>query len=184
MGPVEWRSTAAIIPEVTIMKRSKDPLTAACTSYLTPWAKSKGFKKVTNRMYARDSGDTIQKLVVDANGFAGKKSTLFVLSSHLVYEEILGYWERAGFRLCGDGRWDMSTHELADASMQDVIDVLERSELEKIDQISSIDGYLDLFARHLPDYLQTARKTYDDWRAGDPTLLKVAAGNRAKLKLA
>jgi hypothetical protein len=166
------------------MKRSKDPLTAACTSFLTPWAKSKGFKKVTNRMYARDSGDTIQKLAADANGFGGKKSTLFTLSSHLVYEEILGYWERAGFRLCGDGRWDMSTHELADKSMQDVINVLEQSELEKIDEISSVDGYLNLYARYLPDHFQTARRKYDNWRAGDKTLLEIAADNRAKLKLA
>lgn len=113
-------------------------------------------------MYVRDSGGTIQKLVVDANGFAGKKSTLFILSSHLVYEEILGYWERAGFRLCGDGRWDMSTHELADESMQDVINVLEHSELEKIDEISSVDGYLDLYARYLPDHLQTAQKKWDN----------------------
>lgn len=165
------------------MKRSKDPLTAACTSFLTPWAKDKGFKKVTNRMYVRDSGDTIQKFVVDANGFGGKKSTLFTLSSHLVYEEILGYWERAGFRLCGDGRWDMSTHEMADESMQHVINVLEQSELEKINAISSIDGYLDLYARYLPDHLETERKKYAAWQAGDKSLLKVAADNRAKLKL-
>lgn len=164
-------------------RRSSDPLTAACTSFLTPWARKNGFKKVSNRMYARDSGDTVQRLMVDANGVGGQKSTLFILSSHLVYEEITGYWDKAGFRLCGDKRWDMSSHGIADESMQDVVKVLDESELAKIDAISTAEGYFDLFSRFMPEHLEEKSRMLKAWRSGDKALAKISETNRKKLKL-
>jgi len=164
-------------------KRSKDPLTAACTSFLTPWAKLNGFRKTSSRTYTRERDGTIQQLVVDANGFGGRKRTLFTLFSKYVFDEGPGYWDKAGFRICGGKTWDMSTHAFADNAMQEVVVALDTSEYAKIDRLSSTAGMLELTREYRPDLVESESSQIEAWMAGDKELCESAESVREAMKI-
>jgi hypothetical protein len=166
------------------MKRSIDPLTAATTTYLWPFLKSVGFKKLSPRKYAREINDTIQQLWVDANGFGGKRRTLFVLCVNAVYGNQSGYMDPCGFRICKSETWDMSTLESADNAMQEVVKALKETELERINSISSIEGIvtsLEGFWR--TEWYEQNKYLAERWRKKDPELLELAEKNRKEFKL-
>ena len=166
------------------MKRAKDPLTAATTSYLWPFIKNQGFTKVTSRRFAREQNDIIQQLIVDANGFNGKASTYIILYSTFVFSHIDGYNDLAGFRICEGKSWDMSTHDNADKNMMKVIDALEKTEIKKLEKSNTIDNLLNTIKpfwdkKRLKQYSSQVSK----WYSQDKTLLDQALSNRQELKL-
>ena len=166
------------------MKRSKDPLTASITSYLWPYLKSIGFVKVTPRKFAREKDGIVQQLWVDANGFAGREKTLFVLCSNFIFDVVDGYFDPCGFRICDGERWDMSTHEKADAAMQEGLTALQKTELQKLDNVSSIDGYLQaLEGFWRTEWYVDCKELSDRWSQGDQELIDQAKSNRELLKL-
>ena len=163
------------------MPRSKDPLTAAVTSYLWPYLKNLGFKKVSPRKYAREASDTIQQLWVDANGFGGKSQTLIILCVNPVYEGQTGYKDPCGFRICNDKTWDMSTHEKADRAMQKVVQALNETELEKLNAISSIEGILESLKDFWRiEWYEKSKELAKRWSSNDPELMQKATENREK----
>lgn len=166
------------------MKRSKIPLTAAITSYLWPYLKEIGFVKVTPRKFAREKDGIVQQLWVDANGFGGCEDTLFILCSNLIFDKVGGYFDPCGFRICDEQSWDMSTHESADEAMKEIVKALKNTELQKLNQISTIDTFLSA----LDGYWRTEQvKECHDlvklWYARDKEVLNMAQENRVRLKL-
>ena len=166
------------------MKRSKDPLTAATTTYLWPFLKNLDFKKVSPRKYAREVNDTIQQLWVDANGFGGKQRTLFVLCVNVVYGNQSGYMDPCGFRICKSKTWDMSNHEKADKYMQEVVEALKETELDKMNSISSVEGIVtSLKGFWRTEWYEHNKNLAERWLKKDPELLGLAVKNRKELKL-
>jgi hypothetical protein len=126
---------------------------------------------------------TIQQLVVDANGFGGRTRTLFTLFSKYVFDDGPGYWDKAGFRICAGKTWDMSTHELADKAMKEVVFALESTECKKIDRLSSVAGMLDLTREHRPDLVESESSQIEAWRAGNKELCRTADSVRKTMKI-
>jgi hypothetical protein len=166
------------------MKRSKEPLTAAITSYLWPYLKTIGFVKVTPRKFAREKNDIVQQLWVDANGFGGRENTLFILCSNLIFDKVGGYFDPCGFRICDEKSWDMSTHEKADSAMQEVVEALKTTEFDKLEQVSTVESFLNaLEGFWRTEWYQECNELARHWLAKDEKLIEQANFNRGELKL-
>ena len=122
-------------------KRSKDPVTAATTSYLWPYLKEKGFVKSTARNFARENNGFFQQIWVDANGFSGKCSV------RLHYNVMPVAVESVSSYSVGDGidSWDMSDHEKADLSMKEIVEVIDKDLMQRMEAFSSYESYIDQF---------------------------------------
>ena len=166
------------------MPRSADSLTAVINGILWPYLESVGFKKVTNRKFARERNDVIQQLWVDANGREGKKRTCVVACVNFVFGQVDGYMDPHGFRICNGRFWNMGDRAMAEKSMTQVVAALRAHELQALEKIASVPFMLELLEK--PHHL--AWHSYNSglerrWRAGDAELLRIADENRRALKL-
>ena len=164
-------------------KRSKDPLTASITSYFMPWARQNLFKKVTSREFVRLNEGTFQKIVIDANGFGGRNSVILTIFSKFIFDDSLGYWDRSGFRICMGKSWDMSTHELADQNMKDIVLNLESSELQKIEPISSMHGLLKLNEKYSSKSLDKVKDEIKRWHEKEDKIMVKVKNNLSRFKI-
>ncbi|MDE3274335.1 hypothetical protein [Pseudoalteromonas sp. G4] len=104
--------------------RSKDPLTAAITSFLWPFLKSEGFIKTSARTFSREINNIVYQVIVDANGFGGRSSTQIVYCARTVF-----HYKHKGYLLGGrlhEDSWDLSNHELADKHMLEITELLRK----------------------------------------------------------
>jgi hypothetical protein len=161
-----------------------DSLTRAVQTLLWPFLKSEGFSKVTTRKFVRERNGVFQQLWVDANGVAGKKSTYLVLCANLPFGPVQGYLDPHGFRISNGRPWPMSTDEMASASMQQVISALKSSELEKLDEFSSIERMFALLEKVPKTGWHVAYSDlYRRWKEREADVLAIEAANRKALKL-
>lgn len=77
----------------------------------------------------------------------------------------------------------MSTHELADKAMKEVVFALDTTECKRIDRLSSTDGLLDLTRDHRPDLAEGESSRIEAWRAGSDELCKIADNVRKSMKI-
>ena len=143
-----------------------DPLTPAVSRILWPFLQSAGFKKVTNRKFARDRGDVVQQIWLDANGIAGRKKLQVTACANFVFGGIDGYMDPHGFKCCNGRSWNATKPEAATIAMEQVVAALRDHEMPVLDRLSNVDAML------------AAR-----WRHQDLELLRIADGNRRLLKL-
>jgi len=104
--------------------RSKDPLTAATTSFWAPLLKQHGFGKYTSRSFARVVNDSVfQYIALQPSAFGGKDFSVnyaSVLMTRLQEHVGSTTFRRLPRGKSQDGWWSAKTHERADESMQDV----------------------------------------------------------------
>ena len=165
-------------------KRSNDPVTAATTSYLWPYLKEKGFVKSTARNFAREINGFFQQIWIDANGFSGKSSVRVHYNVMPIAEENVSSYS------VGDGidSWDMSDHEKADISMQEIIEVIDKDLIPKMDSYSNFESYVYQFREYgcgIEEYKnemleRMSRWVNDDFKSCEKDQ---ASENRKKLKL-
>jgi hypothetical protein len=166
------------------MATSKDPLAAAVTGVLWPYLKEHGFTRTTPRKFAREKNDVFHQLWVDANGVAGKKSTLVVLCANLPFGPVNGYMDPHGFRISNGRTWNTSTSEAADRAMHLIVETLQASELEKLNALSSVQALLDRLENfHRREWYETSSLNHQRWLAKDPEFMATVEQNRAQLKL-
>ncbi len=165
-------------------KRSKDPVTAATTSFLWPYLKSKGFVKSTTRNFSKEVNGFFQQVWIDANGFSGKESVRVHYNVMPVADANVASYSVGD---CIDS-WDMSTYELADESMQDVVVLLGSELLPKMDSFSNYESYITQFIEYgsgNDEYKQSALSKMSRWKTSnfDAEELEKIDANRKKLKL-
>ena len=165
-------------------KRSKDPVTAATTSYLWPYLKEKGFVRSTARNFAKEVNGFFQQVWVDANGFSGKSSVRVHYNVMPVAEESVSSYS------VGDGldSWDMSNHEVADISMQEIVELLDKELIPKMDGLSEYRSYIFQFREcgfGSEEYKKNMLERMSRWKSDDFTLndKEQVSENRKKLKL-
>lgn len=161
-----------------------DPLIQAANKTLWPFLQSEGFQKVTARKFAREKNDVFQQLWVDANGVAGKKSTYIILCANLPFGPTNGYMDPHGFRIANGRSWSMVNPEAAEKSMQQVVEALRKSELQRLNEISSINIMLALLEKMAGrSWHSTYSQLHQKWKANDAEVLAVEKANREALKL-
>lgn len=161
-----------------------DPLIQASSKTLWPFLQNEGFRKVTARKFAREKNGVFQQLWVDANGVAGKKSTYIVLCANLPFGPVNGYMDPHGFRIANGRSWSMMNSEVAEKSMQHVVEALRNSELQRLDEISSIDVMLALLENLAGrNWYSTYSQLHQKWKANDAEVVAVEKANRGALKL-
>lgn len=122
-------------------KRSKDPLTAAITSYLWPFLKKEGFVKSTAKVFSRELNGFVHRIMIDANGHEGKSRTYIIYDAELINSEnISGYL--LGKRL-NDKTWNMSNHEQADKNMKEIVSLLKIEIFPWLDNLTKLKNYDD-----------------------------------------
>jgi hypothetical protein len=167
-----------------VRRHMSDSLTRAVQTFLWPFLKSEGFRKLTARKFVRERSRVFQQLWVDANGIAGKKSTRIVLCASLPFGPAQGYLDPHGFLVSNGRSWPTNTEELADASMQQVVVVLNSNALGKLDEISSVEKMLSLLEKDpRSGWHTTYTELHRRWKEGDAEVLAVEASNRKALKL-
>lgn len=111
---------------------SKDPLTASTTSILLPSLKPFGFRRLTGRVVARISSDILQSVSLQLAAYGG--GDLCVNYASLTLFNPRDFFSLSpGDRLrrlnAADAWFPSSTHEAADASMREVVPLLEAQAL-------------------------------------------------------
>ena len=165
-------------------KRSKDPITAATTSYLWPYLKEKGFVKSTARNFSKEVNGFFQQFWIDANGFNGRSSVRLHYSvMPIAKDNVLSY--SVGESLDG---WDMSDHDLADAAMQDIVSTIENELIPKMDEWSDYDSYIYQFREYgfgIEEYKADMLEKLSRWKDAkfEPDEINRIGDNRRKLKL-
>lgn len=78
----------------------------------------------------------------------------------------------------------MMNSEVAEKSMQHVVEALRNSELQRLDEISSIDVMLALL-ENLADrnWYSTYSQLHQKWKVNDAEVVAVEKANREALKL-
>jgi hypothetical protein len=108
------------------MARSKDPLTAATTSFWAPLLREHGFRKYTSRSFGRVTNDCVfQYIDLQPSAFGGKMFTVNYASVLITrLHEYVGSmtFRRLPHELSLDGWWDARTHEEADEAILDICD--------------------------------------------------------------
>src|SRR5262245_2151387 len=108
------------------MVRSKDPLTAATTSFWAPLLRGQSFRKYTRRSFGRVTNDCVfQYIDLQLSAFGGKMFTVNYASILItrLHEHVGSMtFRRLPHGLSLDGWWDARTHEEADESMLDICD--------------------------------------------------------------
>jgi hypothetical protein len=105
------------------MARSKDPLTAAMTTYWVPVLREYGFQKYTNRSFARITDDCVFQYIDVQSHSHGDKRFLINYACLLItrLHEHVGsdtFWRLNNEKAKSYGWWEANTHESADESMQ------------------------------------------------------------------
>jgi hypothetical protein len=162
---------------------SRDPLTAAVSEVLWPYLKTIGFRKRTPRRFARERNETFQHVWVDANGWGGKTSTLIILCATFPFGAVNSYMDPHGFRICNDRRWDTSTHDSARLAMREIVDVLQATELDKLDQLVSPEVMLSKLQGPWSGWFPQTYALLKRWRANDNEVVAMVGANRRALAL-
>ena len=155
-----------------MVRRSKEPLTAATTNYIFPYLKNEGFIKASPRFFVREKNNFFQQIRIDANGFSGKKSTVIVCCVNPTMDEsLVGY--TIGYRLDDSERWDMSSHEIADSNAQDIIKKLVQFGIPDLNKWSCFENYIALYEKYAlyddQELLQGSLKKIRRWSLGELT---------------
>lgn len=104
--------------------RSRDPLTAATTTFLAPFLSEHGFKKMTGRLFGRvTNGSILQYIDLQLSAYGGKDFAVNYAS--LLITRLRDQTGSTTFRRLRrgkseDGWWSAKNHELADGSMLDI----------------------------------------------------------------
>ena len=107
------------------MKRSKDPLLAAITTYLKPVISEEGFKRISKQTFGRISNEVFQYFALGRSTW-GSKSIRVNYGSMLINckHEFIGGIDEVTIhplrRSKSTGLWSAVNHESADLAMQDI----------------------------------------------------------------
>jgi hypothetical protein len=134
--------------------RSKDPLLAATTSILLPAVKPLGFQRYGSRKLARICDDILHIIGPWYSGWGGRDFYVECCAMSLVppTDSIYLTW---GYRLrdemTGHASWPGQTHELADASMERVVQLMYKRVLPSYyAQLETTKAFLALLQKR-PD---------------------------------
>ena len=177
---------ASFVPPLkyNVRRHMSDSLTQAVQTFLWPFLKSQGFRKLTARKFVRERSGVFHQLWVDANGIAGKKSTRIVLCANLPFGPTQGYLDPHGFLVSNGRTWPTNTEELAKTSMHQIVEALNSNALGKLDEISSVEKLLSLLENDPRSGWHTAyAELHRRWKERDADVLAVEASNRKALKL-
>lgn len=124
--------------------RSKDFLTAATTRFWAPSLREHGFRKYTNRSFARVTNECVfQYIDLQLSAFGGKNFAVNYASMLITrLQENVGSttFRRLPRGKSHDGWWNAKSHEMADESMQDICDKTKSIALPWFDSSSSASG--------------------------------------------
>jgi hypothetical protein len=124
--------------------RSKDPLTAATTSFWAPLLREHGFRKYSRRSFGRVTNDCIfQYIDLQMSAFGGKNFAVNYASLLITrLQEHVGSttFRRLPRGKSHDGWWSAKTRESADESMQEICDQAKNIALPWFDSTSSALG--------------------------------------------
>lgn len=167
-----------------VSKRSKDPITAAITSYLWPYLKEVEFTKSTARNFSKEKNGFFQQIWIDASGFSGRESVRLHFSvMPIAVNNIKGY-------SVGDSydSFDMSSHDRADSAMQEVIKLINNKFLLYLDNLSNYEAFIKEFSNYglgEESYKQDMLKKLEKWKCNNFSKLEISKikENRIQLKL-
>jgi hypothetical protein len=124
--------------------RSKDPLTAATTSFLAPLLREHGFCKYGRRSFGRVTNDCVfQYIDLQLSWFGGKDFAVNYASLLITrLQEDVGSttWRRLARGKAVDNWWSAKTHKRADESMREICDMTKKIALPWFDSTSSALG--------------------------------------------
>ena len=108
------------------MKRSKDPLLAAITTYLKPVMTEAGFKRLSRQSFARISNDILQHVSLGRSSWGSKLikvsyGSMITTYKHTFIGGIDGTIARLTSSPSAPSLWSARTHETADTAMQDIV---------------------------------------------------------------
>ncbi len=137
--------------------RSKDPLLAATTSILLPVVRPFGFRRYGSRKLARICDDILHIIGPWYSGWGGRDfyveccALALVPPTDCIY---LSWGNRLRDEMTGYDSWPGQTHELADASMQRVVQLMYKRVLPSyFTQLETMDAFLELLQmRTGPDH--------------------------------
>jgi hypothetical protein len=125
--------------------RSKDPLLAATTSILLPAMKRFGFVHLRKRELARVRDDIVHYIMPWYSGYGGRNFYVDYGAMPLVPPTHFHYaacgsrvWDEVNRRYT----WEGQSHELADASMERVVESVQRKVLPFFTSIETTEGFL------------------------------------------
>jgi hypothetical protein len=134
--------------------RSKDPLLAAANSFLLPALKPFGFQRKGTRMLVRICDDVMHVIDPWYSSYGSRKfhveccAMALVPSTDFIY---LTWGERLRDEMTGYTLWPGQTHELADASMERVVQLMYKQVLPSYFQrLERMEDFLALVAKR-PD---------------------------------
>jgi hypothetical protein len=136
--------------------RSKDPLLAATTSILLPAVKPFGFQRLSNRALARICEDVLHLIEPWYSGWGGR--SFYVSCSAMPLIPATDYFysargDRVRNEMNQSDSWAGQTHVLADASMERVVNSIQKRELPFFFSIESTESFLTLLQqRPNPDH--------------------------------
>jgi hypothetical protein len=141
--------------------RSKDPLMAATTSILMPVVKPFGFQRNGSRKLVRICDDILHLINPWYSGWGGRDFYVECWAMPLVPPTDHIYLAR-GDRLLdhnGHSLWAGQTHELADSSMERIVEILQKQTLRFFASIETTESFLALLQqRPNPDHHEHFRR--------------------------
>jgi hypothetical protein len=134
--------------------RSKDPLLAATTSILLPVVKPFGFQRYGSRKLVRICDDILHLIGPWYSIWGGRDFYIDCCAMPLVPPTdfiYLTWGDRLRDEMTGYDSWPGQTHELADASMQRVVQLMHKRVLPSyFEQLETTEAFLGLLQRR-PD---------------------------------
>jgi hypothetical protein len=132
------------------MKRSKDPLTAATTTFLKPAVSGHGFVPFSKRCFVRLTNRILQFLDLQLSAYGSQDFAVnyFICPvfppREFVGSTLAGRFPRGA---SGDGWWSAEDHGRADASMQDVVNKFDTFGLPLFERTSDMPGLANELSR-------------------------------------
>ena len=128
-------------------RRSKDPLTASATSLLLPALRPLGFKKKSARVIGRIRNEIFQLLDLQVSSFGSgdfcvnyASVALFCPREFLVLQPGSRLRNASGVEVW----WPARSHDMANASMQEVVQALQGQAIPFFEATGTVAGLLDL----------------------------------------
>lgn len=126
-------------------RRAKDPLTAATTSLLLPALEPLGFRKKSSRVIGRIRSDILQFLDLQVSSFGSKDFYVNYASVSLFLpREFLVLQPGGRLRNAGGAEawWPASSHDIAIASMQEVVPAFQNQVTPFFTSTETVEGLL------------------------------------------